>query len=60
MLKVITRHEARCPRCSSKLFVSKDPLDEPGTTYCLMGHTFVPEGRLANRVGTAPRRPAAA
>jgi hypothetical protein len=32
----------RCPRCGSTLFLSQDPLDDPGTTYCLAGHTFAP------------------
>ncbi|OAI40790.1 hypothetical protein AYO38_05050 [bacterium SCGC AG-212-C10] len=61
MLKSVVR-SAPCPRCNSKLFVSQDPLDEEGTTYCLMGHTFVPAGRLANRAGTNRRTasPAAA
>jgi hypothetical protein len=48
----------RCPRCNSQLFVSRDPLDEPGTLYCIAGHTFVPPGRPANRVGRPERRPA--
>jgi hypothetical protein len=48
---------SRCPRCSSRLFVSRDPLDEPGTLYCIAGHSFVPRGRPANRLGTN-RRPA--
>ena len=32
----------RCHRCGSSLFISQDPLDDPGTTYCLSGHTFAP------------------
>lgn len=32
----------RCHRCGSSLFVSQDPLDDPGTTYCLSGHSFAP------------------
>jgi hypothetical protein len=32
----------RCERCGSTLFVSQDPLDDPGTTYCLSGHSFSP------------------
>lgn len=47
----------RCPRCQSRLFISRDPLDEPGTFYCMAGHTFVPPGRPANRVGRVDRRP---
>jgi hypothetical protein len=50
MLKSMTIH--RCPRCSSRLFVSRDPLDEAGTLYCIAGHSFIPQGRPANRVGT--------
>ena len=30
----------RCPRCDSNMFLSDDPLDGPGTLYCLAGHTF--------------------
>ena len=33
-------HNRRCPRCGDALFHSEDPLDPPGTTYCLAGHTF--------------------
>ncbi|HLB23484.1 MAG TPA: hypothetical protein VJP07_05275 [Dehalococcoidia bacterium] len=36
----------RCARCGSSLFVSQDPLDDPGTTYCLAGHTFSPRPPL--------------
>jgi hypothetical protein len=36
----------RCARCGSTLFVSQDPLDDPGTTYCLAGHTFLPRPPL--------------
>jgi len=32
----------RCQRCGSTLFLSQDPLDDPGTTYCLAGHSFAP------------------
>ncbi len=32
----------RCDRCGSTLFLSQDPLDDVGTTYCLAGHTFSP------------------
>lgn len=32
----------RCERCGSTLFLSQDPLDDAGTTYCLAGHTFAP------------------
>lgn len=32
----------RCHRCGNSLFVSQDPLDDPGTTYCLSGHSFAP------------------
>ncbi|MCC6385860.1 MAG: hypothetical protein IT302_00605 [Dehalococcoidia bacterium] len=45
----------RCPKCQSRLFISRDPMDEPGTVYCLAGHTFVPAGRPANRTGARPR-----
>lgn len=54
MLRIV--NTARCPRCNSRLFVSRDPLDEPGTTYCISGHSFIPENRPANRIGTE-RRP---
>ncbi len=30
----------RCPRCDGSLFLSEDPMDGLGTTYCLSGHTF--------------------
>jgi hypothetical protein len=30
-------------------------MDEPGTVYCLAGHTFVPRNRPANRTGSRPR-----
>ena len=45
----------RCPKCQSRLFISRDPMDEPGTVYCLAGHTFVPRNRPANRTGSRPR-----
>lgn len=51
---VIRNH--RCPRCNSTLFVSRDPLDERGTVYCMAGHTFVPPRRPANRVGRRVQR----
>ena len=47
----------RCPRCQSHVFVSRDPLDEPGTVFCMAGHTFVPPNRPANRAGTGVPRP---
>jgi len=37
-----TMMKQRCPRCASNLFLSDDPLDGPGTLYCLAGHTFYP------------------
>lgn len=46
----------RCPRCQGRLFVSRDPLDEVGTVYCIAGHSFVPPGRPANRAGRVTRR----
>ncbi len=57
----------RCERCSSTLFVSQDPLDDPGTTYCLAGHTFSPfpplpleADELPKRRATRKKRPVAA
>jgi hypothetical protein len=57
----------RCARCGSTLFLSQDPLDDPGTTYCLAGHTFSPrpplplsEDEMPPRRATRKRRPAAA
>ena len=50
---LITGH--RCPRCASRLFYSRDPQDEPGTVYCIAGHSFTPAERPANRAGV--RRP---
>lgn len=35
-----TMIKQRCPRCDSNMFLSDDPLDGPGTLYCLAGHTF--------------------
>jgi hypothetical protein len=48
----------RCERCGSTLFVSQDPLDDVGTTYCLAGHTFAPFPPLPLDEETVPRRPA--
>jgi hypothetical protein len=57
----------RCARCGSTLFVSQDPLDDPGTTYCLAGHSFSPippipleEDEMPKRPATRKKRPAAA
>jgi hypothetical protein len=56
----------RCQRCGSTLFLSQDPLDDPGTTYCLAGHTFSPIPPMPigddepARPATRKRRPAAA
>ena len=38
--------KSRCHRCGSTLFLSQDPLDDPGTTYCLSGHSFAPRPPL--------------
>ena len=46
----------RCPRCSGRLFYSRDPQDEPGTVYCIADHSFTPPQRPANRLGVV-RRP---
>ena len=35
-----TMIKQRCPKCDSNMFLSDDPLDGPGTFYCLAGHTF--------------------
>jgi hypothetical protein len=39
MAKTMIR-DRRCPRCGAALFLSDDPMDGPGTNYCLSGHTF--------------------
>lgn len=48
----------RCQRCGSTLFVSQDPLDDVGTTYCLAGHTFSPYPPLPLDDEVVTRRPA--
>lgn len=48
-----TMMKQRCSKCDSNLFLSDDPMDGPGTLYCLAGHTFYakvsPQAREAAR-----------
>lgn len=37
------RTKDRCLKCTGVLFVSDDPGDVRGETYCLSGHRFLPD-----------------